>query len=353
MVGTRLGGGKKSNYGARKMLKASLVMNYNLGNKIFDIADININRDNFAYFYFALKEQFKKNGIDLSTKDINEPLSSDIVLYMGLNQEIINTKSYTNFYLLTLESPHVDSAIYTLNKHKFFKKIFTWNDDMVDNKKYFKVNYAYDIPKTIPKKFDGKKLCCTIAGNKSANHPDELYTKRVEFIRWFEKYHLDEFDLYGTHWDEYRFGRSLFGRALNKLKFLRKSSFPSYKGKVESKFETMKDYKFSICYENIKDQNGYITEKIFDSFFAGCVPIYWGAKNVTTHIPKECFIDKRDFNSFEEIYEYIKNMNEATYMRYLEAIEEFLNSSKADQFRAEIFADTIVGEIVKDLNDNN
>ncbi len=336
------------------MLKASLVMNYNLGNRIFDITDKNINRDNFAYFYFALKEQFKLNGVDLSTKDINEPLLSDIVLYMGLNQKIIQSRNYNNFYLLALESPHVDSAIYAHNKHKYFKKIFTWNDDMIDNEKYFKVNYAYDIPKTIPKKFDGKKLCCVIAGNKSANHPDELYTKRVEIIRWFEKYHFDEFDLYGTKWNQYRFGHSFFGKVLNKIKPLRKKNlFTSYKGMVESKYETMKNYKFSICYENIKDQAGYITEKIFDSFFAGCVPIYWGAKNVTDHIPKECFIDKREFDSFEDIYEFIKNMDEKTYMNYLDAIEEFLNSSKADQFKAEVFADTIVSEIVKDLGNDN
>lgn len=336
------------------MLKASLVLNYNLNNKIFDINDEKINRDNFAYFYFVLKEYFRKKRIDLSTKDLNNPLSSDIILYMGLNQEIIKLDSYDKCYLLTLESPHVDSAMYDVDKHSFFKKIFTWNDDMLDNKKYFKVNYAYDIPKTIPKQFDDKKLCCVIAGNKSANHPDELYTKRVKFIRWFESNHIDEFDLYGTNWDQYRFGHSFFGKVLNKIKLFRKKNlFPSYQGKVDVKFDTMINYKFSICYENIKDQNGYITEKIFDSFFAGCVPIYWGAKNITTHIPKECFIDKREFDSFEDIYDFIKNMDKKTYLNYIDAIENFLNSSKSDQFRAEIFADTIVNEIVKDLELDN
>lgn len=78
----------------------------------------------------------------------------------------------------------------------------------------------------------------------------------------------------------------------------------------------IQNYKFAICYENIKNQNGYITEKIFDCFFAGCVPIYWGAKNVTKHIPKECFIDMRDFSSFEEVYVLIKNMPEVTYMKH-------------------------------------
>jgi hypothetical protein len=61
----------------------------------------------------------------------------------------------------------------------------------------------------------------------------------------------------------------------------------------------LEKYKFSICYENARDTPGYITEKIFDCFFAGCVPIYWGANNITDHIPKECFIDKRDFEDYK------------------------------------------------------
>ena len=187
-------------------------------------------------------------------------------------------------------------------------------------------------------------------GFKDSNN-NELYSERVGFIRWFEKNYPDEFDLYGTKWDQYRFGHSYFGRVLNKIKPLRKKNlFHSYKGVVDSKNETMKNYMFSICYENIKDQNGYITEKIFDSFFAGCVPIYWGAKNVTDYIPKECFIDKRDFDSFEQIYRYMASMDKKIYVNYLDNIEEFLNSSKADPFRAETFANTIAGEIAKDLD---
>ena len=34
---------------------------------------------------------------------------------------------------------------------------------------------------------------------------------------------------------------------------------------------------------------GYITEKIFDSFFAGVVPIYWGAENITDYVPKSLY----------------------------------------------------------------
>jgi len=45
---------------------------------------------------------------------------------------------------------------------------------------------------------------------------------------------------------------------------------------VGHKKPIMEQYKFSIYHENARNIPGYITEKIFDSFFAGCVPVYWG-----------------------------------------------------------------------------
>lgn len=38
----------------------------------------------------------------------------------------------------------------------------------------------------------------------------------------------------------------------------------------------LQSYKFNICPENTTS-NGYVTEKLFESFAAGCIPIYWGA----------------------------------------------------------------------------
>ena len=125
--------------------------------------------------------------------------------------------------------------------------------------------------------------------------------------------------------------------------------FPSYRGKVVSKFETMQKYRFSICYENVRDLAGYITEKIWDSFIAGCVPIYWGASNITYYIPQDCFIDRRKFANHEELYKFIASMSESEYTAYQERIAAFLISEKAQLFSAETFAETIVNTIMKDL----
>ncbi|MWV63070.1 alpha-1,3-fucosyltransferase [Helicobacter saguini] len=44
---------------------------------------------------------------------------------------------------------------------------------------------------------------------------------------------------------------------------------------IKNKIEWLKDYKFNLCFEN-SSYPGYLTEKLFDAFAAGCVPIYWG-----------------------------------------------------------------------------
>ena len=44
----------------------------------------------------------------------------------------------------------------------------------------------------------------------------------------------------------------------------------------DDKISYLKQFKFNICPENTNAM-GYVTEKIFESIEAGCIPIYWGA----------------------------------------------------------------------------
>ena len=78
----------------------------------------------------------------------------------------------------------------------------------------------------------------------------------------------------------------------------------------------------------------------------GCVPIYWGAQNITDYIPSNTFIDKRNFKTYEELYAYIKNMPIHEYLNYLNNIENFLKSDKFYLFSIEYFTDTLIKEIV-------
>jgi hypothetical protein len=313
--------------------------------------------EDLTYPYVHLFERGKSEGIDISTIDSEPLVNYDIIFFVDYPtmdnpyfKKLVESE-FDNLILIIYECEIIMPANWDKNNYKYFKKIFTWNDQLVDNKKFFK----YFGPNKIPEQFDfdinnKEKLCAIIAGNKFNFHPLELYTKRVEAIRWFEENHPEDFDLYGINWDKKPdlTDANIWGTAeAIRLKNERpdEKPFTSYKGPVESKKEILKGYKFSICYENAKDIPGYITEKIFDCFFAGCVPIYWGAPNITEYIPPETFIDRKKFDSYTDLYNHIKNMPDEIYQEYLDAIEKFVTGDKIRPFGAEYFADTIINEI--------
>ena len=338
------------------MKKACLVVSdYLVGNKIFDSS---IHRDNFVDRFVQLKKAFFENGYELSTQDINSIKDSEIVVYASNMPKILPLPEHIRkSYLILSESAFICPDNYDVSKHAYFNKIFTWSDEFVDGIKYIKLNYAHAFPTSIEKDLSRKKgLCVLIAGNKKpkatldpALLSLDLYSEREIAIRWFEQNHLQDFHLYGVGWDKYRFTGPKLVRAMNRIPMLPQltqrilgRSYPSYKGTVEHKKPVMEQYKFSICYENAKDIPGYITEKIFDSFFAGCVPVYWGANNVTDFIPRNTFIDKRNFSSYEDLFIYLKNMSDDEYLSYLQNIENYLNSEQSLPFRSEGFVKTVI-----------
>ena len=311
------------------------------------------NRDNCYDPYILLKNKFKEHDIDLNTSDLNH--DKDVLFEIHQDAQL-KSKSKNN-YLMMFET----SFIGRLNKNKKilsqYKKIFTWCDDHVDQNEYIKFNFPNPIIIPEINGFRGRdEFCCMIAGNKSAFIPkvDNLYIERVNTIKWFELNYPSEFNLYGIDWDLPVVPAGVVGKIVKELyKFIfayfKKKPFPSYKGKIKHKSEVLRLHRFSICYENVANQNGYITEKIFDSFFSGCVPVYWGASNITDYIPSNCFIDRRHFPNHEALYFHLKSIDENLFIEYQNNIISFLNSQKAYQFSSEYFAHKIVEEILNDL----
>jgi hypothetical protein len=316
-----------------------------------------LNRDDCLACFQILKNYIEAIDGQCHTQDVFQEQGSipEAVLFLDIPEvslaELLGKWDVTvKKYVILQECAVIIPRNWDHYRHAQFDKIFTWNDKVIDNEKYIKLNFSQLFPDAIRKDISKKtKLCTMIAGNKKSAHELELYSKRVEAIRWFEKNHPEDFDLYGVGWDEYRFEGKKIVRGLNRVKFLTKlfaPYFPSYKGKVIAKKAVLEKYKFAICYENAKDIPGYITEKIFDCFFAGCIPVYWGADNVKEYIPLECFIDRRDFNSFEELYKFMKTMSNDRYHAYLGSIEGFLKSEKASTFSCDYVAKTVLKEIV-------
>lgn len=161
----------------------------------------------------------------------------------------------------------------------------------------------------------------------------EMYVERLNAIKFFSS--DPNFDLYGRGWDR----PVRYTRAYDP--FIKKS----YRGKIPDKLPVLEKYKFSLIFENcIFD--GWITEKIVDSMYAGCVPIYWGAPDITDYVPANCFIDYRKFKDFSELDYFLKNMDEKTFSQYVENINSFFSSSYYyDNFSKEKF----IGDTVKIL----
>jgi alpha(1,3/1,4) fucosyltransferase len=164
--------------------------------------------------------------------------------------------------------------------------------------------------------FEEKKLCTMVVG---AWNPE-----RIAMLDFFAAKPLGVFDLYGQAPPQYR------EHPMNK------GRIPGYYSGSE-KLSVLKNYRFCVCFENTHTTPGYITEKIFDTFAGGCVPIYWGPENVEKYIPKECFIDYRDFNTNEELYQYITTMTKERYEEYLDNIARYLTSEAASLFSVEYF----------------
>ncbi len=229
---------------------------------------------------------------------------------------------------ILFEPPAVFETSYKPECYALFSKIFTFHDGLVDGKKFIKFRYFNMAPMRgdlIP--FHERKLCCTVIGNKRSDYKGELYSERLKVVHFFEKYHPEDFDLYGTGWN--------------------KKQFPLYKGAPDDKCSVMKQYKFAFAYENTGDVPGYITEKIFDCFQAGVVPIYLGSPTVQEEIPADCFIDRRKFSSHEELYAYLVSMTEGEFETYLENIRQFLVSDKAKLFDVDHFVLSIVNGILE------
>jgi alpha(1,3/1,4) fucosyltransferase len=290
------------------------LMGVNLGEKK--------NHHTYGIYGKHLPTIFKEYGISVKTPTTLKKLKNarNIVIFDNCPTPNIKHFKYlpkSKSVLFLWEPPSVIPENYSKTLHSYFGKVYTWDDDLVDNKKYFKFYYPEFQPmcdNEIP--FNDKKLCTQISRNKTSTHPNELYSKRKEVVQFYEDKNTDDFDFYGSGWPD--------------------NCYKNYKGRLDSK-ECLKGYKFTYCYENITNINGYVTEKIFDSFHYGCVPIYLGANNIEKYIPKNCFIDRRDFDSDETLYCHLKDMSEEKHNEYINNIKIFLNSDKAYLFTSDHF----------------
>ena len=303
--------------------------------------------------WIALRNKLHDLGIDLVSKESSNLKSPDLEIHLNV-WKTKNTK-WPKFAILT-ETDYIHPDNSDMDQLRKYDHLFSWNPILVNNGLATKIQLSHPMGKVIIDGFKKRDQFAVLFGsNRSLRgwHPkNNLYSERIKTIRWFERNAPNDFALYGRKWNmsgrlPTRFG-ALVHSLEKKLPF-KYCAFPSWRGIILNKQDILERSRFSIVYENIKGLKGYITEKIFDAFTAGNIPIYWGAQDIQNYIPKECFIDRRNFLDHEGLYKFLKNMSEEEYLNYQRYIKDFIENESKD-FTCKNFADVISLKIVEILN---
>ena len=160
-----------------------------------------------------------------------------------------------------------------------------------------------------------------------------LHDHRLEAIEYFVN--RNTLGLYGSGWDAWDELPTTWSKRL------KNGINDYYLGLCQNKLETISEYQFSICFENMM-WPGYMTEKIIDCFVAGTIPLYWGAPDIETLVPKEAFIDMRKFSSFEQVEDYMNSMTKDEALLMINAGRDYLQTATGSLHSYEGFAKNII-----------
>jgi hypothetical protein len=167
-----------------------------------------------------------------------------------------------------------------------------------------------------------------INGNKTSFVRGELYSLRRKAIQ-----QIDNLDLYGTDWSSKFFDRlttavrslahtvlSLKIPTISGLKLWFRT-YPNSKGPVRDKIATMSRYKYALVIENSSE---YMSEKLMEALFAGCIPIYVGPNPENFGIPRDLVI--RAKSNISSIRDAVNNAEGWNIDEFLVRLKKFLDS---------------------------
>ncbi len=333
---------------------ANIVVQRERGNRIFQ-PGAGPNGGDFFLPWRQLRERFAREGIEINTGDVNAGRSVAFEFHLNAQRELpARTPCYTFLY--------EDSLVRPLNADRSqlqrYRKVFTWNEEQIDDKHCLRLDYPNDLSvREVPAWHERPLFCVLIASNKALRYADPraLHGQRVEVIRYFEANAPELFTLYGHGWDIPAVQPGAWGRIAKRLFEWRRrwrpneTPFPSYRGRVGRKAEVLDRARFCICYENSRGSPGYLTEKIFDCFTSGCVPVYIGTPHAEAAIPAACFIDGDRFASPAALLAFLRSIGEVQFASYQQAIRDFLLSPASARFSNAQFCERVASTIVADL----
>lgn len=312
-------------------------------NKLFDLSDDILNRDNTLRYFYNLKKRLYEKGIVLNTADNIFKGSYEkhgVYISLGLlsNYKKIND-NYPNIKLKSfaiLEPPVVAPKLYKNIDpiYNFFEKVYLHNQNYKifsylkkfpnNIKNIKKLYWPIDDENLLDKLFFNNRRfnhpVLIQANKKPTNHFKELYSLRVKKIIEFNK--IWRIDLYGSNWNTINRNNILWMPYIKNYFKLKEIN----RGPINTKYKILSKYDFCLCIENM-DLEGYVTEKIFDCFFCGTIPIYKGSESIKKYIPNNTFISIDDFKSTQELIKYSLSLTEKDKLEYKANIMKFLKSN--------------------------
>jgi alpha(1,3/1,4) fucosyltransferase len=309
--------------------------------RLFDENDSVLNRDDTLAPFVRVRDALLKDGHNVHTADYllahNEGEQSGDYYSFGVleNYQLVSKipglrmRAFV-IYEPPVVAPHLYRELPQLTKA--FERVYIHNTDGdgydlngVDTsrlKKFYWPQPRSEVVQAFWNIEDRLRRIVVINGNhKPISSNNELYSKRIEAIVSLSRFNF--IDLYGRGWERWWSRNSMW------LPYLcnRRSLMSVYKGSCLSKYEVLGKYEFALCFENMS-MKGYVTEKIFDCFYAGAIPLYWGSSDINELIPENAYIDVRNFKSWKDLYLFLMSMSDTEIQSIRSAGRAFLQSNQ-------------------------
>ena len=203
-------------------------------------------------------------------------------------KKFINNEDIIKIYLagecIAPDMNLFDYAIVFDRELKDMDRIVRFPPTILHKKSIFQASNELDVSTAKNLLKNKNRFCCFIYSNKNA-HPmrDKLF---------YEISKYKQVDSLGKHLHNVTIKSSRTDNNWRKLS-------------VEMKSQ----YKFSIASENASYE-GYTSEKLFSSFQAHTVPIYWGNPYVANEFNEKAFVNCAKFDNFDDLISLIKKIDE-------------------------------------------
>ncbi len=345
------------------MIRVSVVSQYDffLNNRIFldptAIEGAQKGNDHWLRPFGQLHGQAQSEGFLLETYDRLPPERADLVVFFDLPPERAIVERLRRDHprvgrvLMAMESPLFNAAALDRRNHAVFDRVLSFRAFEPARGKYFR----YRLPVWPPSEcapslpFRDRAVAVMINANQTfgprarwrsikdatlrgwrpsvataisiAMGGRELYSKRRALVRAMHQAQPGSLAIHGRGWEGWPGNRGVLNE--NKLSLLGK-------------------FRFNLAFENALDDDGYVSEKVWDAFFGGTVPVYLGNAGIADALPSEAFIDGRRFADPHALARHLVEMDEATWSRLAENASRFREWDALKPYLAERFASDVI-----------